>query len=296
MDFSNNEHQREYVSSRGLMKSCNVYPLNAVSSVRRLNYGKWIVKNNDVVYVPGSAVKDFIHNMLPRIRCNFTLVTGDCDESMPIDVLSVKEFETLINDPRLKHWFSQNLVVTHNKMTGIPIGLDYHTFFYSVPWYYSPQTAFMQEIVLKDILRKASTNRLLKCYANFQTNTPMNNLQSDRLMAKSQIPADLVDFEENRISRTEIWKKQVTYHFVISPHGNGLDCHRTWEALVLGNIPIVRHSQIVHLFKDLPVLIVRRWSDITMDLLLRTQIAFGKKSWNLEKLKLSYWDNVIRSK
>lgn len=296
VSYSNYEHQREYVSSRGLMKICDVYPKKAISSVKQLNYNEWTVNNYEIVYVPGSAIRDFIQNMLPRIRCNFTLVTGDCDESIPIDVLSVSEFQKFVQDPRLKHWFSQNLVVNHEKMTGIPIGLDYHTYFFSVPWYSSSQTALMQESLLKDILHKASSKRLLKCYANFQTNGLMNELQNDRLLAKFQIPVELVDFEEKRVSRTEVWEKQVRYEFVISPHGNGLDCHRTWEALVLGNIPIVRHSRIVHLFKDLPVLIVRHWSDVSMDLLLKTRAAFRSKKWNLDKLKLSYWNHVIRSK
>ena len=27
--------------------------------------------------------------------------------------------------------------------------------------------------------------------------------------------------------------------FVLSPAGNGVDCHRTWEALLMGAVPIV---------------------------------------------------------
>ena len=30
-----------------------------------------------------------------------------------------------------------------------------------------------------------------------------------------------------------------THRFVLSPPGHGLDCHRTWEAILLGAIPIV---------------------------------------------------------
>ena len=38
--------------------------------------------------------------------------------------------------------------------------------------------------------------------------------------------------------------------------GNGEDCHRTWEAVLLGSIPIVRHSGIESLYQDAPILIL----------------------------------------
>jgi hypothetical protein len=51
--------------------------------------------------------------------------------------------------------------------------------------------------------------------------------------------------------------------FVASPHGNGLDCHRTWEALALGCIPIVKRSPIDKVFQGLPVWIVGSWKEVT---------------------------------
>jgi len=50
--------------------------------------------------------------------------------------------------------------------------------------------------------------------------------------------------------------------FVLSPPGNGADCHRTWEAIYLGAIPIVlkKYWPFGHL--DLPVLAVEDWSEI----------------------------------
>jgi hypothetical protein len=39
----------------------------------------------------------------------------------------------------------------------------------------------------------------------------------------------------------ELYEK-INYAFVASPYGGGPDCHRTWEALILGCIPIVKSS------------------------------------------------------
>jgi hypothetical protein len=47
---------------------------------------------------------------------------------------------------------------------------------------------------------------------------------------------------------------------VLSARGNGLDCHRTWELLLLGSIVITRTSPLDPLFEDLPVAIVKDWT------------------------------------
>ena len=88
--------------------------------------------------------------------------------------------------------------------------------------------------------------------------------------------------------------KCVDYAFVISPHGGGYDCHRTWEALILGCIPIVKTSKIDILYKDLPVLIVNNWIDINETLLAETVYNFSKITFKTEKLLLNYWNNEIR--
>ena len=51
--------------------------------------------------------------------------------------------------------------------------------------------------------------------------------------------------------------------FVVSPAGNGLDTHATWEALLAGCIPIVPKSPLDPLFEDLPVWLIGSWSDVT---------------------------------
>lgn len=49
--------------------------------------------------------------------------------------------------------------------------------------------------------------------------------------------------------------------FVPSPAGNGLDCHRTWEALYLGAIPVVLKSEFCG-DSTWPVLVIDHWDEI----------------------------------
>ena len=47
---------------------------------------------------------------------------------------------------------------------------------------------------------------------------------------------------------------------MVSTHGNGLDCHRTWEMLFYGMIPIVKTSSLDVLYRNLSVVVVSEWS------------------------------------
>ena len=118
----------------------------------------------------------------------------------------------------------------------------------------------------------------------------------DRIDAINQIPKELVYYEPAKIPRKETWTKQIQYAFVISPHGNGLDCHRTWEAIALGCIPIVKTSGLDPLFEGLPVWIVSAWSEVTQDNMSAKINEFKEKEFRLERLTLDYWRKVIWGK
>ena len=95
-------------------------------------------------------------------------------------------------------------------------------------------------------------------------------------------------------SRSALWKKKGGYAFSISPHGRGLDCHRTWEDLVLGCIVIVKTSPLDLLYEGLPVVIVQDWNEVTEEnldkWLIQYHDAFTNPSYR-EKLTNVYWLN-----
>ena len=297
------ENNNIYVSSRGILKSCNYFSFTPHSSIRQLiNYPQLEkIKNikNPSIYICSSAISHFINVMLPLIDFSFVLVSGDCDETIPNEILNNNDFINLINDKRILHWFCQNMTLEHNKITKIPIGLDYHTLTQRPLW--GPISSCQdQEKMLIMIKEKSAPfyNRNIKCYANFQFS--MNTkLGYDRKDAFQKINKELVYYEENKVTRLITWNKQKDFAFVICPHGGGLDCHRNWEALCLGCIPIVKTSSIDKLYDNLPVLIVKDWNVIDNNLLHNTINDYKKKfennEFNMEKIKLSYWINLINS-
>lgn len=306
------ESSCEYVGSRGIMKSCATHSSRPISSIRQLiDYDFSTLKPGSTIYVCGSAVPHFVQAIAPQIPYQYILVSGDCDQTVPNDLFaSDNDFNKFVNSPNLIHWFSQNCVLTslkevkrdvaslsHPKLSQIPIGLDYHTMAERDHEWGSQTSPLNQEKLLKAVASKAKPldQRICKAYANFQF-LMTTKFGSDRVDAINQVPKDLVYYEPTKIKRLNTWVSQSKYAFVISPHGNGLDCHRTWEALGLGCIPIVKTSPLDPLFEDLPVLIVKSWSDVTQDLLNQTVQEYSSKQFNMEKLKLSYWVQIINSK
>ena len=65
------------------------------------------------------------------------------------------------------------------------------------------------------------------------------------------------------LSKDRMLEEYARAQFVASPWGGGLDCHRTYEALAMGAIPIVRSSGPLDAsFAAQPVLIVDDWADV----------------------------------
>ena len=287
------EAECRLISSRGILYACDVHSSNPVSSSKRIDIDLSTIQYGQTVYLQGSALAE-LAKQLDRVPHPFILITGDCDESIPDDVLNKEEFMAFIESDKIIHWFSQNCLGTHPKLSQIPIGLDYHTRTTSDKWgpIMSPLDQEAELLAVKQAA-KPFYQRKIQAYANFHFSGSGKHT-ADRADAKQSVPPECVWYEPNFTkTRLESFQHQVDYAFVISPHGNGLDCHRTWEALALGCIPIVKTSVLDPLFLELPVLVVKNWSDITLDVLTKTVEEFKGRTFNYDKLLLRYWLDTI---
>ena len=100
---------------------------------------------------------------------------------------------------------------------------------------------------------------------------------------------------DGKLEQLEFYRHVSTFKFVFSPHGAGLDCYRTYEALYLGCYPIVKKSSLDVLYENLPVLIVTEWSDITKEQLDETYENFQAREFDYTKLYRQYWHDRFRS-
>lgn len=298
-----------FVWSRGLALLCNHN--GGFDFVRRqrgsgraaIRFGAGAYSNihdGDLVWVRLIALPQFVEEALPHIHAKFALVTGDEDWAMP------SEFEhsnKIIANPNVVCWFTQNIdgTDTSGKLFPIPIGLDFHTVSNRRRWGHWQATPRQQEAELESLrsAMPANCDRLVRAHADFHFNKSKAHRPGDSRDAVQSILSTNpnVGFQLNKVSRLDLWREKTRYAFVVSPHGHGLDCHRTWESLALGNIPIVKRSSLDALYDGLPVVIVSDWEEITADNLRRwhaTHCAAFLEPEVQERLTNRYWITRMR--
>lgn len=292
----------KYISNAGLLIKSDEYSMTTYDKWRCYHdYNKLRQEHGMIISIKISSINEFIQQVFPRINVKFVLVTSDCDTEVPTGVLDSHRFYQFINDERVIHWYSVNcLEHLHDKLTLIPLGINLHSisFQHHPSWLWTDEYLSPKDVedVMIDIKNNSKPfyERLPKCYSNFHFTPHEKNGTSDRIEAIKKIPKDLVFYEEKPVTLKDTWANQVEYAFVISPRGNGLDCHRTWEALILGCIVIVKKGPLDSLYTDLPVLIVNDWDEVNQELLDSTIEKFKHMDFNYEKLEVNYWLNLMK--
>ena len=297
------ENDCYFVSSRGLLKSCHIRSPNPHSSCGwDKEYLNEIVCNplkqfNHMrIYVCSELLRYFVNTILQHIHVDFVLLTGDSDLNIPVDALDAEELSRLLSNSYLRRWGAQNLMhVSSPKQLQIPIGLDYHTYVANPAseWRLPNESTLPveQDRCLIELRNNSLSfpQRIPKIYTNAQHRLDRFNDRSKAIQAVQEASNNLLILEPYIIPRTKVWENYTKHAFILSPFGNGFDCHRTWEALCCGCIVIMRNSFMAPLFEGLPVLNVREWSDINEELLQKILEEYSAKTWNYEKLTLQYW-------
>jgi len=102
--------------------------------------------------------------------------------------------------------------------------------------------------------------------------------------------------EKNGITNQLLYPKDYflalpSYKFVVSPEGNGIDCHRHYESLIAGCIPIIEINPLTQeKYKDCPVLWTTDYSEITKPYLEQVYKEMKSKVYDYSCLFLSHYD------
>ena len=259
------------------------------------------VRDGELVWVRSTALPQFVREALPRIHARFALVTGDEDWSIPSDFDRAAD---ICSHPNVVCWFAQNFDGTDSsgRILPLPIGMDFHTISNAARWGHAQASPAQQEAELQALRSTMPANgqRLLRVHADFHFNRHSRALMGEtRAAVEAVLRANpLVDFQRRRVSRARLWRNKTRYAFTVSPHGNGLDCHRTWESLALGNIVIVRRSPLDPLYEGLPVAIVERWEDINRERLQAWHERYRQRFLEPDfeqRLSNAYWIERMRA-
>ena len=101
-------------------------------------------------------------------------------------------------------------------------------------------------------------------------------------------------FENEKMKLGEFRQRIAESRFVISPPGNGIDCHRTWEAMYHKTVPVIeaRYNLFQHI--ELPILTVNSYHDFfKMSLDERLSLYHKIMSRGYPALFMDYWIDLI---
>lgn len=97
------------------------------------------------------------------------------------------------------------------------------------------------------------------------------------------------------IDANQYFRELPNYKFVVSPEGNGIDCHRHYEALMAGCIPIVEyHPGIEQKYYGCPILWTKDYSEITSDYLNRVYNDVIDRDYDFSRLFMHYYSKDLQ--
>jgi len=98
------------------------------------------------------------------------------------------------------------------------------------------------------------------------------------------------------LQHAEYFIKLPSYKFVISPEGNGIDCHRHYEALMAGCIPIIERNPLTEeKYKGCPILWTIDYSEITPEYLNFKYNEMINSEYDFSTLFLSYYNTETQN-
>lgn len=208
----------------------------------------------------------------------------------------INEQRFILGPSQYDCWFAQNKDIDNEKVIGIPIGLEnmrLRTSPVARKGAYSSQIdGALEKATIINNYNRFNLRKEGLVYMNFNVNTYRSKRE---LLWKLFADKDWVTVTQG-LSMQNFYFDMAAYKFIFSPRGNGTDCHRTWEALYSRTIPIVRKSICMNEFQQLPILFVDSWSEITLPFLNEKYEEMSNTLYNLDKMKISYWEKVINEK
>lgn len=167
--------------------------------------------------------------------------------------------------PNLKTIFSQNTIISHERLVPLPIGIANSMW----PW---GDLEVWDNIELQLVKEK-------DVYFNFTIEGGCRDVKRpDCYNRFKKLEVPWIESKEY----PEYLKDLNKYKFIVSPEGNGIDCHRTWEGLYLKVIPIVDRNPVTEFYSTyFPMVLVDDWNTFTLE---KLDGVYESADWSNHKL------------
>lgn len=179
------------------------------------------------------------------------------------------------------YWFAKNGNCHGERLSPIPIGLP------------EPHTRYRDiDGLLCESMKDRAKHNLL--YSNFSVD-PKKGRRVD--IYNFFLCKQWATSKHKGLTQKDYFRALHSHYFAVSPRGKGIDCHRTWECLYLGVIPIVERTvALERLSEGLPILLVDSYEEITEEYLMSILDKYKNMDWDWQKIEFSYWESRIRGK
>jgi hypothetical protein len=274
-------------------------------------------KNTPIVFLKTELLEEYV-DLLLSIQRKYILITASNDDTcVPYyeypanNERIVEKTNEILKSSFLISWYTKNACIVHEKIKPVPLGPKWQ--WRSTAFFGEDKTetlSILKKLCLSpDEMIKNSELDLCtfephKClkknllYFNFTAWTTNEPKFKPHTNIRNQVIDDLKNkgFQYNDNTGFESYMNELTsYKFCVSPPGRGIDTHRTWEALMVGTIPIILSSPLNDLYKTLPCIVVDDFSIITKEFLNETYKEIIEKEYDYSILYTEYWKKQIEN-
>tara|TARA_B110000908_G_C10226191_1_gene438052 strand:+ start:200 stop:1048 length:849 start_codon:yes stop_codon:yes gene_type:complete len=227
--------------------------------------------NKPLIYCYTQSLKNLtlLIETLRHMENNFNLIFHNSDDGFTKTSLIL--FDKL---PLLNKIFTQNMNIVHPRVFPLPIGFANSMWSHGNP-------------VIYDSVYSLDVPKTKNIYFYFNIHTAK---QKRQLCYNEVVKNPTIIWNQKRSYRKYLIELK-SHKYAVSPEGNGLDCHRFWECLYMGVIPICKKNILVDYYKQFfPIIVLDDWSDLDPALLEKQYLT---PSINKNRLDLSYIKEFI---
>ena len=284
--------------------------------LNRISIREYMKNYNHIIIIENWNYKDKIIN----IKHDVVVYIDIDDTCFPKDILN-----NIMRNQFVKHIYTTNLNYKHPKITFVPLGIGLWGFDFS-------KVCVNKNSDISNLINDRNDEFFNKTICLLSKNKKLNykdrkkvifmdwyngnehygcptkqRVYRERSKYYNQFKSRENSFidkgysfytSENRVDVNTLWDILSDGIFVISPPGNGYDCHRTYENLALGNVPILLKNKDIcdnGFFERIGCIVIDDYSQITPEFLDSYIDTHTYDPEIKEELLLRYWFHKIKN-
>lgn len=249
-------------------KEYQINDLNILSLKKEINRTPILFTNTEKL----TSLINYISNIDEEV----IIISHNSDVNINDDTLL-----SILPNNILRIWCQNYNGSINNIIKPIPIGLERKRWF---------PIEKKQDVIYEYSTKEINKEHLV--YMNFNINTNKERIfWKEYFSNKNYVYTEMLGNGNNFENYINNVKKS---KFVLSPEGNGIDCHRNWECLEVGSIPIMKRNNFTEsVYSDMPVLLIDDIREID-EKMLNEYLENEYENRKLDKLSCEYYKKIIK--